>query len=141
MPRVLVVDDEESIRTYLACLLEDGGYEVRTARHADEALDALSRETFDVVCLDVMMPRRSGIALYRTLRKTPQWACLPAVFISGFSQVHDLRDPVAFRRMVRDAAIPLPERCLEKPVDPQELLEVIGGLAADGAGRGDGDGA
>ena len=128
MPRVLVVDDEETIRIYLTLLLEDKGYEVRTAEDADRAIEALEREPIDLVCLDVMMPRRSGITLYMAIRENEAWNDVPAIFISGFSQVHDLRDPAAFRKTVRSANIPMPDLCLEKPVEPQVLLDAVSRL-------------
>ena len=128
MPRILVVDDEETIRIYLTLLLEDRGYEVRTAEDADRAIEALEAESFDLVCLDVMMPRRSGITLYKCIREKQKWDGMPAMFISGFSQVQDLRDPAAFRKTVRDENIPMPDLCLEKPVEPQVLLDAVARL-------------
>lgn len=136
MPRILVVDDEETIRLYLTLLLEDKGHEVRTAPDADTALAALSDESFDLVCLDIMMPRRSGIALYCAIREEESLRDIPAIFISGFSQVHDLRDPVAFRRTVKSESIPMPELCLEKPVEPGTLLAAVDELTAGRNGSG-----
>ncbi|NJN64325.1 MAG: response regulator [Acidobacteria bacterium] len=125
MSRILVVDDEEAIRFYLTLLLEDRGYSIKAVADADEALRAMDDEPFDLVCLDIMMPRRSGIWLYSAMRTRPSGRHVPVVFISGFSQVNDLRDERAFRRTVRDESIPMPEVCLEKPVDPAKLLGAI----------------
>ena len=136
MPRILVVDDEETIRIYLSMLLEDRGYEVVTAEDADAALAALEAESFDLVCLDVMMPRRSGITLYKSIRQNGEWSDIPAVFISGFSQVQDLRDPAAFRKTVRDENIPMPDLGLEKPVEPQVLLDAVERLTNGERGQG-----
>ena len=139
MPRILVVDDEETIRIYLSMLLEDKGHEVMTAEDADRAIEALEAESFDLVCLDVMMPRRSGITLYKSIRQKPEWDHMPAMFISGFSQVQDLRDPAAFRKTVRDENIPMPDLCLEKPVEPEVLLEAVERLTYGARGQGDDD--
>lgn len=130
MPKILVVDDEEAIRFYLTMLLEDRGHVVRAVANADEALRALREEDYALVCLDIMMPRRSGIWLYTTMRREGPGKDVPAIFISGFSQVNDLRDERAFRRTVRDESIPMPECCLEKPVDPGVLLQSIERLTA-----------
>ena len=59
MARILVVDDEESIRTVLASLLGREGHSVAQAEDAEEAIRLLHKEEFDVVVADVIMPRRT----------------------------------------------------------------------------------
>jgi DNA-binding NtrC family response regulator len=68
--RILVVDDEINIREALAALLNDDGYEVRTASSAEEALKTLREETFDVVISDLRMTGLSGLDVLRWLRDT-----------------------------------------------------------------------
>jgi CheY-like chemotaxis protein len=67
--RVLVVDDEESIRTYVECMLDAAGYAVTTAADGPEALERVERDgPFDLFVLDVVMPQMSGDELSRRLR-------------------------------------------------------------------------
>jgi len=68
MARVLVVDDEESIRTTLGEFLGDAGYAVRVAGDAPAARELLAREDFDVVVSDTTPPRVTGIELLKTVR-------------------------------------------------------------------------
>jgi DNA-binding response OmpR family regulator len=66
--RILLVDDEESIRSLLSFPLRKDGYEVVTAQDGLEALDRFRQTSFDLVVLDVMMPRLDGLEVCRQLR-------------------------------------------------------------------------
>ncbi|MEZ5073409.1 MAG: response regulator transcription factor [Solirubrobacterales bacterium] len=70
--RILLVDDEESIQTLLAYPLRRDGYEVVVARDGREGLDEFAAGRFDLVVLDVMMPRIDGIEVCRRLRARSQ---------------------------------------------------------------------
>jgi two-component system nitrogen regulation response regulator NtrX len=85
--RVLIVDDEESIRRSLAGVLSDEGMEVSTAAEGEAALAALREEGagFDAVLLDIAMPGRDGLAVLEELRG--QWPELPVVMMSGHGTV------------------------------------------------------
>ncbi len=66
--KILLVDDEEAIQKLLRFPLEKEGYQVVQARDGQEALDAFSREPFDLVILDLMLPRIDGTEVCRRLR-------------------------------------------------------------------------
>jgi len=66
--RVLVADDEEGVRTFIAESLERSGHEVVEAKDGQEALEACRKEPFDVVVTDLKMPRMDGMTFVRTLR-------------------------------------------------------------------------
>ena len=70
--RILLVDDEEAIQTLLAYPLRKEGYEVVPARDGRQALDRFAEGRFDLVVLDVMMPRLDGIEVCRRLRSRSQ---------------------------------------------------------------------
>src|SRR3954466_12031974 len=67
-PRILLVDDEHSIQTLLSYPLRKDGYEVVQASDGREALARFGESTFDLVVLDVMMPRLDGLEVCRRLR-------------------------------------------------------------------------
>jgi two-component system nitrogen regulation response regulator NtrX len=85
--RVLIVDDEESIRRSLAGVLSDEGMEVATAAEGEAALAMLREEGagFDAVLLDIAMPGRDGLAVLEELRGL--WPELPVVMMSGHGTV------------------------------------------------------
>ena len=69
MTRILVVDDEESIRLTLATFLSNAGYGVETAEDVPTALKRLKDGNFDVVVSDIVMPRATGVELLQTIRR------------------------------------------------------------------------
>ncbi len=66
--RILVVDDEENIRSLYRADLEDEGFEVEVASSGKEALEKIERESFDLVTLDIRMPDTDGICLLRRIK-------------------------------------------------------------------------
>src|ERR1700712_2343126 len=68
IPRILLADDEQSIQTLLSYPLQKDGYEVVRASDGREALARFSEQAFDLVVLDVMMPRMDGLEVCRRLR-------------------------------------------------------------------------
>ena len=68
--KILIVDDEKSIRITLSAFLKDEGYAVETVEDAESAQELLKRERFDVVVSDIILPRVSGVALLQQIRET-----------------------------------------------------------------------
>ncbi len=89
-PRILVVDDEASVRSLLAATLRTADFEVLEAESADQALRMLAHEPIDAVLLDRMMPDMDGIEVLRWIRRTPATAQTPVLFVTGRDQVDDL---------------------------------------------------
>lgn len=126
--KVLVIDDEESNLIYLSTLLEDYGFAPLTASEAKAGAELARTEHPDLICLDIMMPKQSGISFYRDLKRDTELRSIPVIFVSAFTLVRDLRDPVAFRRMIPDESIPLPESCFEKPIDTSRFIDTVAEL-------------
>jgi DNA-binding response OmpR family regulator len=70
--RILLVDDEQAVQTLLTYPLRRDGYDVVPARDGREALDLFSAERFDLVVLDIMLPKLDGIEVCRRLRSRSQ---------------------------------------------------------------------
>lgn len=68
--RILVVDDDQAVRTLVRTVLERAGYEVTTARDGREAISLLAASDYDVVLLDVVMPRLDGLGVVDELRRS-----------------------------------------------------------------------
>ena len=69
MNRILVVDDEQSMRDFLAIMLKKEGHDVAAAENGTQALKALQTEIFDLVITDVIMPKVDGIEVLRTIKE------------------------------------------------------------------------
>ncbi|MDJ0839668.1 MAG: ATP-binding protein [Acidobacteriota bacterium] len=110
--RILVVDDEAVNRKLMRAPLDILGHHVTEAADGYEALAALMNESFDLILLDIMMPRMSGYEVCRKLRERYPAHELPVIFLSGRNQVTDLTagfaagandflsKPVAFEELV-----------------------------------------
>jgi DNA-binding response OmpR family regulator len=72
-PRVLLVDDERDIVEPVTYALQQDGFEVSAVEDGDTALELARSDTFDVVILDIMLPRRNGFVVCRDLRAAGNW--------------------------------------------------------------------
>jgi two-component system, cell cycle sensor histidine kinase and response regulator CckA len=108
---VLVVDDEESIRRYIARVMEDAGYQVLAAKGGNDALSLLqkSRVPVELVITDVRMPEMTGPELAARLATEPYSP--PVLFVSGDHTFEHLPGPL-----------------LRKPFLPGDLNEMVGWL-------------
>jgi DNA-binding response OmpR family regulator len=113
--RVLVVDDDPEIGTFLATLLELEGIESSVATSAAAALEQLDRGVPNLVLLDVAMPDRDGIDLCRELKNDPRTAEVP-VFVVSARPGKD----VVERALAAGA-----EEFIRKPFENSELISRI----------------
>jgi two-component system chemotaxis response regulator CheY len=91
--RILVVDDSSLVRLYCRDTLEQAGYEVEQAINGIEAMEKVLAQRFDLLIVDVNMPRMDGFSFLRTLRRgTPEVATLPALVISTEAGDLDIDD-------------------------------------------------
>ena len=116
--RVLVVDDEPDTLTFLSTVLRDSGVETRTVSDGKAAVRAIEEEPPDLMTLDVTMPEKSGVAVYRFVKENDQYKNIPVIIITGVSS--DFRRFISTRRKV-----PAPEGYIAKPVDHKELVELV----------------
>jgi DNA-binding response OmpR family regulator len=85
-PRILLVDDEESVQKLLSYPLRNDGYEVVSAADGQEALDRFDEGTFDLVVLDVMLPRVDGYDVCRRLRAR---SAVPIIMLTAKAEEFD----------------------------------------------------
>ncbi len=87
--KILIVDDDESIRDVLRELLHREGHELALAEDGEEALRLFQSSQPDLVLLDVVMPRKNGFEVCRSLKSHPESRLVPVVLITGLAQVED----------------------------------------------------
>lgn len=116
--KILIVDDEKDPREYLKVLFEENGYETAVATDGDEAFDKTKEFKPDLVSLDIIMPRESGVKFYRQLCKDPELSKIPVIVCSGVTRYKEL--------FARDhATMPKPVAFIDKPIDKDELLKKV----------------
>ncbi len=121
--KILVVDDEPDVRSLLSTCIQDAGFIVSSAVDGQDALEKIDRELFDLIILDMVMPRMSGIELIRALRKNEKWSKLPVIVITAHAKnefvSEDIKSFNAFKSGLK------PRRTIEKPVTPEKLVKTI----------------
>ena len=121
--RVLVVDDEPDVRNFLAACIEDAGFVVETASDGQEALEKVQANPPDLMTLDMVMPRKSGIQVIRSLREDERFTKLPVIVITAHAHDElgsdDIKNFNAFTSGLR------PRYTMEKPVTPEKLVKAI----------------
>ena len=140
--KVLVVDDDPNTVRFLSVALEENGYEPVGAFDGNEGYEKVEAEVPDLILLDVMMPKRTGFTLFKQLRKDEKYADIPVIMLTGVTasleaeegksdDTHEqpfggLRD--SLRRAIvsmRDEGLVRPEFFIEKPIDPELVIEKI----------------
>jgi CheY-like chemotaxis protein len=120
---VLVVDDEPDVRDYLSQILEDAGFNVRTAADGSEALAMIRADPPDFVSLDLVMPKKSGHKLLYELRKDRELSRIPVLIVTAHARDElgqgDLED------IVESRVISGPGVYLEKPVKPLDYVRCV----------------
>ena len=86
MATILIVDDEEPVRGFLAQLLAEDGYQVRLAIHGAQAIDLVAKERPDLVLSDVMMPVVNGNELCRRLKASEDARGIPVILMTSAGQ-------------------------------------------------------
>src|SRR5262245_41656408 len=91
MPRVLIADDDPDIRELVQFTLEQAGHHVTSVGDGDTALAAArANGPFDLILLDVMMPRRTGIEVCEALRSDPAMRTVPILLLTAKAQEADV---------------------------------------------------
>jgi len=121
MTRILIVDDDEQVRSMLRLTLERAGFDVAEAADGLEAVRAHRRAPADLVITDIVMPEMEGIETIRELRR--ERPDLPIIAISGGGQIA----PEGYLQVAGKIGA---ARTFTKPVDRGELLAAVRELAA-----------
>lgn len=119
--KILICDDEHVLRALVRASLARGPYELLEARDGDEAVALATALRPDLVVLDMMMPRRTGLEVLAHIRADALLAATPVIMLSARTQEHD--------RTAADSAGAT--RFLPKPFSPSDLAGLVEETLAD----------
>ena len=126
MTRVLVVDDDPMVCLAIEISLERHGFEVTIANGGETGLSALEGATFDLMIVDIFMPRMRGFESVRIFHERAP--AIPLIALSGYAFANLDSPAPDFLRMALELGA---ARCLRKPFTPMALLAVINGCLAE----------
>ncbi len=134
--KVLVVDDELDMRTFISTLLETNGYRPIIAVNGEEGMQKARKSKPAAIILDVMMPREGGIQMYRELKMDEELRDIPVIMLSAIAKKTFFHSQQVLNTY-RGQKVPEPAAYIEKPPEPDELLKVLEecvGSQGEGAG-------
>jgi len=129
---VLVVDDDPEVIDYISAILDDHQMKAMSASNGKEAMRRVRESKPDIILLDLMMPKQSGLGFFNELKKNELYKDIPVIVVSGASKVtgvdmksyiYDKEFSGQKQKVVGTDA--KPEAYVEKPVDPEKLIETI----------------
>ena len=113
--KILIIDDEKDMRTYLSALFKKAGYESETAENGEAGLKSAKASPPDLITLDILMPKQSGVRTYRELRTAAETRNVPIIILTGLTQQEDF-----FAEL---GSLPQPDAIVEKPIDRDDFLD------------------
>jgi CheY-like chemotaxis protein len=113
--RVLIVEDDPTLRMVIGMVLERDGHEIDEAPHGEAALSVIAGHRPDIVVADLKMPVMDGLELIERMNADAATAGVPVILLSGAAELGEARD--------RASAV------LAKPFDPADLLATVRSLA------------
>jgi CheY-like chemotaxis protein len=125
--KVVVIDDEPDVVVYLSAVLTNNDFEVFTSSNALEGLALIKEQKPDLICLDILMPGKTGISIYREIRKDAHFINLPVLIISGLNMKEEILGDNPF---IHDGETQFvePQGYIEKPIDIDNFVNLANKL-------------
>ena len=118
MPKkILIIDDEKDMRVYLEALFRKAGYETDAAADGDEGVWLAEAHKPDLITLDVLMPKKSGVKAYRGLRTSEKTSGIPIIVLTGLTRSDDFFGNLG--------GLGPPEAVVEKPIEREAFLNKV----------------
>lgn len=114
-PKILICDDEDVLRRLVRASLERGDYELLEAADGEEAIEVADAQRPQLILLDMMMPRRTGLQVLEHVRADPLLAATPVIMLSARTQEID-------RAAADEAGATV---FLPKPFSPSDLAQLV----------------
>ncbi len=124
MKKVLTVDDDDDIRKVVSKLVEKSGYEVIEAKNGVEGMVKVREDKPDLIILDMLMPKESGIRMYHELKTEEPLKDIPVIVLSAIPKKSFLRSQKVLDEFAGQS-VPEPEAYIEKPEEPEELVALM----------------
>ena len=122
--KVLVVDDELDMRIFITTLLETNGYKPFAAEDGVQGLEIARTKKPDLIIMDIMMPKESGIQMFREVKKDSTLRNVPIIMLSALSKKTFFHSQTVLNEFEGEK-IAEPADYIEKPPEANELLDAV----------------
>lgn len=119
--RILIIDDEPDVITYLTAVLEANGYDSFAVSEIKNAMDKVREIRPNLICLDIVMPGETGISFYSKLRLEKRFDSIPVIIISGMVETEKFN----FHSYISDDSVSKPECYIEKPINVDYFIQKV----------------
>lgn len=116
--KILIIDDEKDMRVYLAALFKQAGYETESAENGEEGVKKARTFKPDLITLDILMPKKSGVKAYKEICSVDETRSIPIIVLTGLSKQEDF-----LGEHLGD--LPQPSAVVEKPIVRDEFLQKV----------------
>jgi two-component system phosphate regulon response regulator PhoB len=124
MKRVLLVDDDVDVTKFVSKLVERAGYQAVVAKDGVEGMGKVREDKPDLIILDVLMPKESGIRMYRELKTDELFKDIPVIMLSAIAPESFFRSQKVLDEFA-GKTVPEPQAYIEKPEEPEELIALM----------------
>lgn len=114
--KIMIIDDEMDMQIYLQTVFKKAGYETVAVSNGLEALEKIQEIQPDLITLDILMPKKSGLNFFQALRAMPNMERIPVIVVSGVSQHSEF---------FQKDHLGGPTMFVEKPIEPDALLNQV----------------
>ena len=122
--KILIVDDEPEQIEFAAMVMQENGYIPISASDGKEGMKKVHTEKPDLILLDILMPEKGGLGMYKDLKQNEETRNIPVVIVTGVVRGGDFQD-----RMIRqDGNLPPPDGYIEKPMNPDAVGKLVNDL-------------
>ena len=124
MKKILIIEDEKDARTYLDTLFKDNGYETLLADGGQEGIDMAKKDKPDLVTLDINMPEKTGVKVYKEFREDAALKGIPIVVVTAVTGYRN--EPDSFHQFLASRKhLAPPDGFMSKPIDREKLVKTI----------------
>jgi CheY-like chemotaxis protein len=119
--RILIIDDERDMQVYLGTLFRKAGYETAVAETGEDGVRLAAEIRPQLITLDILMPKQSGVVAYESLRRSADTGTIPIIIVTGLAQHEQLFN-------FDSVGLPPPDAVVDKPIDREAFLKQVGEL-------------
>ena len=130
---ILIIDDERDIRDVIAAAFEARGWDVLLAENGEQGLILAAREIPTLIVLDILMPGKTGMAVFSELRADSRTVGIPVIMVSAINDT-ELSEHRDAESIGASLGVRAPEAYLDKPLDSDRLVAVAERVTLGSAG-------